>query len=125
MAFLKVGHWLGLHHTFEGKNCAYPNDEIQDTRPQDGPSAETKYIGEDGKRLKCKPENTRTCAKKSLVFDQDSKIVLDRGNLLAFDKSTFDAVGNAMDYQQDTCGSEFTPHQIRRMQDQWIRFRKS
>lgn len=50
----EVGHWLGLYHTFhdplERDNCAYVNDEVDDT-----PAHLNRFIGE------CPSDSTDTC----------------------------------------------------------------
>lgn len=95
----KVGHWLGLYHTFND-GCAFPNDFVADTRPQ---AQET--IG-------C-PINIKTCSRDD--FDTLDKVRYDEINAL----KPFDMTENFMDYTDDVCMKSFTKGQIERMNVLW------
>jgi hypothetical protein len=90
----EVGHWLGLHHTFND-GCGAPygyGDAVRDT-----PAVATPNFG-------C-PTGVDSCPG---TFK----------GLAGMDKIT-----NFMDYTDDACMHEFTPHQRRRMRMQWWAYR--
>lgn len=96
----EVGHWLGLHHTFEqqpgfiddGCNAANPNDYVDDTPQQ---FTNTPFT--------CPGDDTNTCPNLP-------------GN---------DPIHNYMDYSSDPCYTEFTRGQMDRMYFVWSMFRQS
>lgn len=95
----EVGHWLGLHHTFEqqagfednGCNPGNPNDYVDDTPQQ---ATNTPFT--------CPSDSTDTCPGLP-------------GN---------DPIHNYMDYSSDDCYTEFTRGQMDRMFAVWSLFRK-
>lgn len=90
----EVGHWLGLHHTFEG-GCSKKwkgGDEVKDT-----PAVKEANFG-------C-PANTDSCP---------GTVRAQKGN---------DLIENFMDYTDDSCMDSFTKQQKKRMQKQWLAYR--
>jgi hypothetical protein len=90
----EIGHWLGLHHTFNGDSCLKSNlnDLISDTPQQ------ARHTPLDC--FECCTNNLDTCPKLP-------------GR---------DPVHNFMDYSP--CASEFTPGQAQRMYDEFNEFRR-
>jgi len=95
----EVGHWLGLHHTFEqqtgfkddGCNPNNPGDYVDDTPQQ---FTNTDFF--------CPSDNTNTCPNLP-------------GN---------DPIHNYMDYSSDDCYTEFTRGQMDRMFAVWSLYRQ-
>ncbi|TFK27445.1 hypothetical protein FA15DRAFT_666313 [Coprinopsis marcescibilis] len=83
----QVGHWVGLYHTFQGTGCAGDSDFVDDTPMQAAPSISTSNAG-------CNFRDT--CGGKDELSSTRT---------------------NFMDYSSNDCEAEFTPGQIRRMQD--------
>ncbi|MEJ7588024.1 MAG: M43 family zinc metalloprotease [Ferruginibacter sp.] len=95
----EMGHYLGLYHTFEGRNCANnecttDGDRVCDTPPD--------YSA--GNSVSCNdPENS--CNTDSLSNQSN-------GN---FPNNVPDPIANFMDYGNEACQNEFTQGQADRM----------
>jgi hypothetical protein len=92
----EVGHWLGLEHTFEGGCAKYgkQGDGVRDTPAEAGPN------------YGCPTTPVNSCKGKY------------------YQLAGSDPVHNYMEYTDDSCMTEFTMGQSKRMRQAWKAFRE-
>ncbi len=95
----EMGHYLGLYHTFEGRNCnnnncATDGDRVCDTPPDRSTT------------------NSFSCTNPDNSCGTDTLSNYSNGN---FTRDTTDQITNFMDYGNDACHNQFTQGQALRM----------
>ncbi|MEP7108206.1 MAG: gliding motility-associated C-terminal domain-containing protein [Ferruginibacter sp.] len=95
----EMGHYLGLYHTFEGRNCANNDCTTDGDRVCDTPPDRSM-------------NNSFSCTNPENSCSTDTLSAYSNGN---FTKDTADQIANFMDYGNEACHNEFTQGQADRM----------